>query len=104
MADALFFFISSIPAFKDGLLISSASLQQHALLRISNFRMKKCPGFLKTDALEVAKRAELNTVDANQTVFSQGSEPPDFSLYPARLVHCASFAESILMLCNRIFI
>ena len=32
MADALFFFISSIPAFKDGLLISSASLQQHALL------------------------------------------------------------------------
>ena len=47
MASALHVFISSIPGFKDGLLISPASLQQHVLLRISNFRMKHAQDFLK---------------------------------------------------------
>ena len=34
--------------------------------------LKICPGFLKSDALALARRAELQTVDANQTVFRQG--------------------------------
>ena len=41
----------------------------------------------------MAKHAELRTVDANQTVFSQGFGPSAFSLYPAMLVH---YLDSIL--------
>ena len=41
----------------------------------------------------MAKQAELQTVNANQTVFSQGFGPSAFSLYPAMLVH---YLDSIL--------
>ena len=57
---------------------------------------KTCSGFLKTDALAVARHAELQTVDANQTVFSQGIKNPWFSLCSPRLYHFASFAKSIM--------
>ena len=49
-----------------------------------------CPGFVKADALAMARHAELQTVDANQTVFSKGFGPSAFSLYPAMLLHSDS--------------
>ena len=42
---------------------------------------------MKAAALAMARQAELKTVDANQTVFSQGFEPSAFSLYSAMLAH-----------------
>ena len=42
---------------------------------------------MKAAALAMARRAELKTVDANQTVISQGFEPSAFSLYSAMLAH-----------------
>ena len=41
----------------------------------------------------MARYAELQTVDANQRVFSQGFGPSAFSLYPAMLLH---YPDSIL--------
>ena len=35
----------------------------------------------------MARYAEMRTVDANQTVFSQGFGPSAFPLYPALLLH-----------------
>jgi len=52
IADALYVFISSIAPFKEG--------------------------FMKSDAIAVAKRAELQTVDAKQTVFRQGEAGSEF--------------------------
>ena len=48
---------------------------------------------MKAAALAMARQAELKTVDANQTVFSQGFRPSAFPLYPAMLVH---YPDSIL--------
>ena len=59
-------------------------------LRAYNFKI--CSGFLKTDALAVARHAELQTVDARHTVFLQGFEPSDFTLHP-----CLSFAQLVLL-------
>ena len=42
---------------------------------------------MKADALAMAGQGGLRTVDADQTVFSQGFGPFDISLYPAMLVH-----------------
>ena len=41
----------------------------------------------------MARHAELQTVDANQTVFSQGFRPSAFPLYPVMLVR---YPDSIL--------
>ena len=69
--DAIYEFIKSVPAFEEGLLISCRPIIT-ALFHVSNFR--KNSGFMKTDAMAIAKHASLKTVDKNQTVFLQGSE------------------------------
>ena len=48
---------------------------------------------MEGDALAMAGQGGLRTVDADQTVFSQGFGPSAFSLYPAMLVH---YPDSIL--------
>ena len=52
-----------------------------------------CPGFMEADALAMAGQGGLRTVDADQTVFSQGFRPSTFPLYPVMLVH---YPDSIL--------
>ena len=48
---------------------------------------------MKADALAMAGRGGLRTVDADQTVFSQGFRPSAFPLYPVMLVR---YPDSIL--------
>ena len=68
MADALYVFISSIDPFKEGLCVVCCQVRNsHRVDKLSLYTE-----FKQADALAVAKRAELRTVDANQTVFRQG--------------------------------
>ena len=48
---------------------------------------------MKSDALQVAKRAELRTVDAKQTVFGQGFVCLDFFVN-SFLIHLIPFAKN----------
>ena len=64
---------------KDGLLFSSnqTNFRLSPVFLIFDYHTA-CPGFVKADALAMAKHAELQTVDANQTVFFQGFGPSIF--------------------------
>lgn len=98
IANALLAFISSIAEFKDGLYNPSLCLAVSVSLFVISihiytvclctslslglslcarcefdiYPIEICAGFMKSDAIAVARRAKLRTVDADEAVFLQG--------------------------------
>ena len=105
IADALYVFISSIAPFKEGLhakltcfsafsLCAACAFIIYSTFQFLMHQIEICIGFLKSDANEVAKRAELRTVDANQTVFRQGFVCFDFVSVKSFLIRVITFVKN----------
>ena len=73
--------------------LSVCYLRLHYLFFIFINQIEIYVGFMKSDALQVAKRAQLRTVDAKQTVFRQGFVCLDF-FANSFLIHLIPFAKN----------